>query len=1092
MSNPQLLNGLQKSLLATVALLVLTSTSRADDAELFLSDPDASSAQANVLFIIDTSGSMDTLVATQSPFDSTQAFSGCYRSDALYFSTGGTPPACDSADLLPKTVNRCAASRSPLAQVGYYADKLLGWDASRERWDALSPDRPDGALECESDRGIDGDGFASASFAANGIEGPWAASDATEPAWSTPYTVYDGNWLNWRSNPPTIQKSRLEIVKEAVSALLVSLRNVNVGVMRFNRREGGAVVAAMSDIETSRNALVTTVNALFAGGSTPLSETLYEAAQFYLGRDVDYGSRGTILSVAGSRVGNSITSSTYLSPVTEPCGKNFIILLTDGEPTDDDGAVSRIQALPDFDTVVGPTCDGTGDGQCLDDLAAYLLGRDVDATLPGIQNVITHTIGFEVDFPLLVSTAARGGGEYHLADDTASLASALSGIVLSIFDSAGTFAAPAVPVNAFNRTQNLSDVFISVFQPTETARWIGNLKKYRLTNGALVGQDAQPVIDPVSGLFALDAFSFWSAAPDGDRVSEGGAANRLPSPAARRVFTNLGTDDDLSSTANRVRPDAAGVLAELSSVPVADREDVINWALGRDVQDLDQDGNRTEARRDMGDALHVQPLTVLYSGTVDNPVASVFLATNDGFLHSIDARTGNEGWAFVPRRLLSKLYPLFRNEAATAKYYGLDGEMSLVVQNDDGRPGLSGSERAILLFGMGRGGEAVFALDVTDRNAPRLLWEISSADSDFADLGQTWSPPVAARVRIGGTPTDVAVFGGGYDPGQDNRTFRQDTIGNAIYMVDLATGERLWSAGSADAVGPHDLVLPGMRFSIPAPVRPLDLNADGLAERFYVGDMGGQLWRFDIVNGENAGTLVEGGVLASLGGAAAGTTPPTASLRRFYEAPDVVQVLLDRKLLIAINIGSGYRGHPLDTNIEEAFFSIRDFDVFGVIDSADYPTSPVSVAQLVDVTNDAEADVPFASAGWQLRLVLGAGEKMLGESLTFNNTTLFTSFTPGEPASECTGGAGINRLYAVSILDGRPRTNFDSAVGEPLTVADRNRTLISGLPVTDVNFYRTESGPTICAGTECVSPEDIAGFGASPVKRTYWFQREGP
>jgi type IV pilus assembly protein PilY1 len=564
----------------------------------------------------------------------------------------------------------------------------------------------------------------------------------------------------------------------------------------------------------------------------------------------------------------------------------------------------------------------------------------------------------------------------------------------------------------------------------------------------------------------------------------------LPAPAVRRLFTNLGSDADLSSAANRVRPDSAGVLAELSSVPAAEREDVINWALGRDVQDLDQDGNRTEARRDMGDALHVQPLTVLYSGTADNPVASVFLATNDGFLHSIDTKTGNEAWAFVPRRLLNKLYPLFRNEAATAKTYGLDGEMSLVVQNDDGRPGLSGSERAILLFGMGRGGEAVFALDVTDRNAPRLLWEISSADSDFADLGQTWSPPVAARIRIGGTPRDVAVFGGGYDPGQDNRTFREDTIGNAIYMVDLATGERLWSAGSADAAGPHDLVLPGMRFSIPAPVRPLDLNADGLAERFYVGDMGGQLWRFDIVNGENAGTLVEGGILASLGGAA-GSGPPTADLRRFYEAPDVVQVLLDRKLLIAINIGSGYRGHPLDTNIEEAFFSIRDFDVFGVIDSDDYPASPVSVGQLVDVTNDAEADVPFASAGWQLRLVLGAGEKMLGESLTFNNTTVFVSFTPGEPASECSAGAGINTRYAVSILDGRPRNNRDRPVGEPLTVADRSRTLLSGIPVTDVNFYRTESGPVICAGTECESAANIAGFGASPVKRTYWFQREG-
>ena len=125
--------------------------------------------------------------------------------------------------------------------------------------------------------------------------------------------------------------------------------------------------------------------------------------------------------------------------------------------------------------------------------------------------MVTHTIGFEVDFPLLVSTAARGGGEYHLADDTASLSTALSGIVLSIFDNVGTFAAPAVPVNSFNRTQNLSDVFISVFQPTETARWLGNLKKYRLEGGAAGrARTAVPSSTRLPACSPRDAFSFWS------------------------------------------------------------------------------------------------------------------------------------------------------------------------------------------------------------------------------------------------------------------------------------------------------------------------------------------------------------------------------------------------------------------------------------------------------------------------------------------------------------------------------------------------------------------------------------------------------
>lgn len=1071
-------------------LLLASAVARADDSELFLSDSGEVAVRANVLFLIDTSGSMDTLVNTQATFDTKQAFTGCYDRNALYFTTNGAIPACDSTNTLPKTANRCAASSASLQQAGYYADALLGWDASRERWDVLAADRPDSPLECRNDRGIDGDGSPTKPYAANGSTGPWADTAASEPAWTSRYTIYDGNWLNWRSNPPTVQKSRINIIKEAVSAITATLQDVNVGVMRFNGDEGGSVIAPLENIDTARASVITIVNGLTIGGRTPLSEAMYEAGQYFAGRAVDYGNGGVVPSVAASRVGNTASSPLYRSPITDACSKNFIILLTDGEPMNDTGADSRIQALPGFGTLVG-SCDGSGDGHCLDDMAAYLMRQDLNGSLPGMQNVITHAIGFEADFPLLVKTAARGGGEYHLADDTASLATALSGIVLSIFDNAGTFAAPAVPVNAFNRSENLSDVFLSVFQPTDTARWLGNLKKYRLQDGVLVGQDGRAIIDPNTGLFTRDAHSYWSALPDGDKVGAGGAASRLPAPDDRRIFTNL-VDGNLSTAANRVQPGTPGLADALTSVPSAERSNVINWALGHDVRDADQDGNVAEGRQDMGDALHIQPLTVLYAGTVDNPVSTVFLATNDGFLHAIDATSGQELWAFIPERLLNQLYKLYLNDAVSAKTYGLDGAINLVILNDDGGPGLAGAERAILLFGLGRGGDGVFALDVTARNAPRLLWEINSHDPDFADLGQAWSTPNAARVKIDGSVRNVAIFGGGYDPGQDNRSFRQDTQGNAIYMVDLLTGERLWSAGSPTAVGPQDLPLPAMRYSIPAPIRPLDLDGDGLAERFYVGDMGGQVWRFDIVNGGRGGSLVEGGVLASLGGAAV-ATPAAADLRRFYEAPDVAPVVIDHKLVLSINLGSGYRGHPLDSAIDEAFYSIRDPRVFGVINRLDYPATPVTVGQLVDVTGDAQAEVPLSAAGWQLRLVQGDGEKIMGESLTFDNVTFFTSFTPGETASQCTGGVGVNRLYAISVVNGRPRTNFDSPVGEPLAIADRSRILNSGIPVTDISLYRTGDGPQVCAGTECLTAEEQAGLNLrrAAIRRTYWFPREG-
>ena len=96
---------------AVVALAaLLAAPAHADDSELFLSDPDASATRANVLFVIDTSGSMDTLVDTQATFDTSQTFTGCYDSGALYFSSNGATPACDNPNVRPKTVNRCAAS----------------------------------------------------------------------------------------------------------------------------------------------------------------------------------------------------------------------------------------------------------------------------------------------------------------------------------------------------------------------------------------------------------------------------------------------------------------------------------------------------------------------------------------------------------------------------------------------------------------------------------------------------------------------------------------------------------------------------------------------------------------------------------------------------------------------------------------------------------------------------------------------------------------------------------------------------------------------------------------------------------------------
>ena len=69
--------------------------------------------------------------------------------------------------------------------------------------------------------------------------------------------------------------------------------------------------------------------------------------------------------------------------------------------------------------------------------------------------------------------------------------------------------------------------------------------------------------------------------------------------------------------------------------------DMINWMRGADVKDEDGDP-ATTVRYAMGDPLHSRPAAVVYGGTPQSPISVIYTATNDGYLHAVDAQTGEE------------------------------------------------------------------------------------------------------------------------------------------------------------------------------------------------------------------------------------------------------------------------------------------------------------------------------------------------------------------------------------------------------------------------------------------------------------------
>ena len=599
-------------------------------------------------------------------------------------------------------------------------------------------------------------------------------------------------------------------------------------------------------------------------------------------------------------------------------------------------------------------------------------------------------------------------------------------------------------------------------------------------------------MDPGTGFFSDTSHSYWSDSVDGNTVTLGGGANELPVDTARNLYTNI-SGNDLNATGNAVAVTNAGITAALIGAPDdPTRDRVINWARGLDLNDENDNGITTDVRHVMGDPLHVRPVMVIYGGSASTPDATVFVSTNDGYLHAIDPDDGSELWAFIPQDLLGRLNDLYLDDAAPTRSYGLDGEITVSIENNDNVPGISSGagERVLLFFGMRRGGNAVFALDVTNRADPQFLWKISSDTTGFEALGQTWSTPTIASVDIDGTVHRVAIFGGGYDDGQDAVGYRTDTRGNAIYMVDALTGQLLWKAGNGTG---FNLNLGEMTHSIPAAVRVLDMDQDHLADRMYVGDMGGRVWRFDIINGEPVADLVQGGVFASLG-AADLASPTNPDVRRFYATPDVAQIVTEHGAYLSVSLGSGHREHPLDTGTDDEFYSLRDFNVSTVLPNDDDSyQNPIVRSDLTDITDDVSPTLDFGSPGWRLRLDLSAGEKVVSESRTFANQVFFTSFTPGGNGDACVAAGGLNRLYVVSVADGSPVTNLDgSQDADELTAEDRVRTLNQGGIAPDPAFFFPEPDtdsdvPGIdvvtCIGVECFPP----GFGNPPV-RTLWNQ----
>ncbi|MES9830556.1 MAG: hypothetical protein ABW201_20070 [Candidatus Thiodiazotropha sp.] len=725
--------------------------------------------------------------------------------------------------------------------------------------------------------------------------------------------------------------------------------------------------------------------------------------------------------------GTNLTSPLEGDPNDLKCAPNYIVLLSDGDP--------NTNSMTSYD---GQTCAsnpiGSG-GTCANEIAnwAYTTDLETGTGWEDTQNIITHTLGLGTDSAtsaFLQGIAVAGGGSYYGVDNATDMTAAFTEITRNAQSSVNyAFNAPAIPFNSDNAAVSGDEIYVPMFLPEARTFWKGNLKKYRITvteedvvltalNNERVLNDAQE-FQSTRDLFCDDD----ACDPDEGNPLAGGVAQDMTE--VRNLYTYLGSDPALTSAANRVRNSNTTISTSMMGVATDElRTELLNWVT-RDPAYVATEDNPSHSGV-MGAPIHTQPVLVSYS---DGDV--VLIPTSEGVLEAIDARLGEELWAFMPQDLLPGIRTLKNNDASSIPYYGLDGPMTYYEV---------GGEKMVI-FGMRRGGRKYHILNVSDRLAPEYVAEISSdASSHFSKLGQTWSKPLFVKMEIGGVVTEVLVFGGGYDPDQDDATppdaSYSDDEGNAIFIVDAEDGTLLRSISDTGA----NVNIPEMTFAIPSNLATVDLNGNAVVERIYASDVGGRIIRIDLDDDENDNSnTITGGIVADINDGA-------SAHRKFFNTPQIGYFSKSGIQFLAVMVGTGDIANPLG-DVTDRFYMIKDTALWHTPDWNTYDV--IADSDLVNASNTAVAGLDTANKGWYINF--SNSEKSFSKAILYDYAIFFTTYSADtvEPDSLCeaVGTIGTGRIYGLNLLTANGAIHWNGSSENPLTISDRSSQLdLQGIP----------------------------------------------
>ncbi len=519
-----------------------------------------------------------------------------------------------------------------------------------------------------------------------------------------------------------------------------------------NGNQGGKTVMKFTAMDaTGKASLIEKIQALSASSNTPISPAY---------------------NVAGSAIIQAGQSATGASA---NCTGNGIYFLTDGEPStgEGEGAFSSTLSSNKITELASSKLNTMSSGNNKNywnnignfaqniRASKYLIktatvgfggGYYLTATQKNSANItigdkkyfdcsyIDQTTASQTDHRSLCKWGAKtipnqsgtggfGEGGFYTAQSSADLVESIKTFITdtTVPIEGSTIGSSTIPVDALNTNQLQPFAYFPMFKPliaTKDQLWLGNLKKFNVSNGTLYDTNNTPVFKtPTDFNTALKDYWLNKSVTHADEgVNYGGNLSQLLGTQMpkidgsnnlvlqRKVFINDGSSaSDLKSAESILK---TGTLAEreylygllgYSKLTEADLTALKPKSYDEQLAYLKT--KETSKGYQLGSIIHSSPILLTQKGAIVADTGSlgsvdrddyVLFGTTQGVLHVVKSGTqnaqvingsgiasgsGEEVFSFVPKEMLTKQKKGFFESMATAKetdnndafYYGIDG-----------------------------------------------------------------------------------------------------------------------------------------------------------------------------------------------------------------------------------------------------------------------------------------------------------------------------------------------------------------------------------------------------------------------------------